>query len=330
MRSQASPSLGFEHLTFNLKHPILAELAVRQAIATAIDTQQLVDRLARPVNPDAQVARQPDLAHRPAALPGPQRRLRQGQHPSRQTAAGAGRLDPWRRRGLRQGRRAAGAALRDLHRRPTAQGPRRTAPGPARQGRHPAEPAQHHHRHPVREWVGRGQLRHRQLLLARQPIRDLRQPGHLPARRWRQLRQVHRPHRRRPVPTSHRRAGPGPGRRHRQPDRPAALDPAPLDPALPGAQLPRLAPRPAQRREQPDHREPCSGTPAAGGTPNHEPPDTGDEAARWVLEASLALPAPTGGAPQQNAFVNRCAGRTRSPLAPRSTRNRLGTAVRSA
>jgi peptide/nickel transport system substrate-binding protein len=55
VHSQASPSLGFEHLTFNLKHPILAELAVRQAIATAIDTQQLVDRMARAVNPDAQV-----------------------------------------------------------------------------------------------------------------------------------------------------------------------------------------------------------------------------------------------------------------------------------
>jgi peptide/nickel transport system substrate-binding protein len=55
VRSQARPSLGWEHLTFNLDHPILAELAVRQAIATAIDTQQLVDRLVRPVNPNAQV-----------------------------------------------------------------------------------------------------------------------------------------------------------------------------------------------------------------------------------------------------------------------------------
>jgi glutathione transport system substrate-binding protein len=55
VRSQAGPSLGWEHLTFNLDHPILAELAVRQAIATAIDTQQLVDRLVRPVDPDAQV-----------------------------------------------------------------------------------------------------------------------------------------------------------------------------------------------------------------------------------------------------------------------------------
>jgi peptide/nickel transport system substrate-binding protein len=55
VRSQVSPTLGFEHLTFNLKNPILAELAVRQAIATAINTQQLVERLLRPVNPNARV-----------------------------------------------------------------------------------------------------------------------------------------------------------------------------------------------------------------------------------------------------------------------------------
>jgi peptide/nickel transport system substrate-binding protein len=55
VQSQVRTSLGFEHLTFNLKHPILAEPAVRQAIATAIDTRQLVDRLLVPVNPDAQV-----------------------------------------------------------------------------------------------------------------------------------------------------------------------------------------------------------------------------------------------------------------------------------
>jgi peptide/nickel transport system substrate-binding protein len=55
IRSKASSTLGPEHLLFNLRHPILAELAVRRAIATAIDTQQLVDRMARPVNPNAQV-----------------------------------------------------------------------------------------------------------------------------------------------------------------------------------------------------------------------------------------------------------------------------------
>jgi peptide/nickel transport system substrate-binding protein len=53
VRSHARPSLGWEHLTFNLDHPILAELAVRQAIATAIDIQQLVDRLLRPVDSGA-------------------------------------------------------------------------------------------------------------------------------------------------------------------------------------------------------------------------------------------------------------------------------------
>ena len=54
VRSQALPRMGFEHLPFHLKPPILAELAVRQAIATAIDTEQLVDRLLRPVDPNAQ------------------------------------------------------------------------------------------------------------------------------------------------------------------------------------------------------------------------------------------------------------------------------------
>jgi peptide/nickel transport system substrate-binding protein len=53
VRSQARPTLGFEHLTFNLEHPILADLAVRRAIATAIDTGQLVDRLVRPLDPGA-------------------------------------------------------------------------------------------------------------------------------------------------------------------------------------------------------------------------------------------------------------------------------------
>ena len=55
VQSQMRSSLGFEHLTFNLKHPALAELAVRQAIATAMDTRQLVDRLLVPLNPNAQV-----------------------------------------------------------------------------------------------------------------------------------------------------------------------------------------------------------------------------------------------------------------------------------
>jgi peptide/nickel transport system substrate-binding protein len=36
--------LSFEHLTFNLRHPILQDLAVREAIALAIDRQQLLER----------------------------------------------------------------------------------------------------------------------------------------------------------------------------------------------------------------------------------------------------------------------------------------------
>jgi peptide/nickel transport system substrate-binding protein len=54
VQSEVRSSLGFEHLTFNLKNPALAELAVRRAIATAIDIRQLVDRLLRSVNPNVQ------------------------------------------------------------------------------------------------------------------------------------------------------------------------------------------------------------------------------------------------------------------------------------
>jgi peptide/nickel transport system substrate-binding protein len=53
VRNQVRPTLGFEQLTFNLKHPVLADLAVRQAIATAIDTPQVVERLVRPIDPGA-------------------------------------------------------------------------------------------------------------------------------------------------------------------------------------------------------------------------------------------------------------------------------------
>jgi peptide/nickel transport system substrate-binding protein len=44
MGSQLRFGLLFEHLTFNLAHPILNDLAVRQAIALAIDRQQLLNR----------------------------------------------------------------------------------------------------------------------------------------------------------------------------------------------------------------------------------------------------------------------------------------------
>ena len=41
---QVQFGLSFEHLTFNLSHPILKDLAVREAIALAIDRQQLLER----------------------------------------------------------------------------------------------------------------------------------------------------------------------------------------------------------------------------------------------------------------------------------------------
>ena len=144
VRSQARPSLGWEHLTFNLDHPILAELAVRQAIATAIDTQQLVDRLLRPVDPSAQ--------------PLGNRIWLTGQPPYQDHSGGYGKGDTQAaKRLLERAGWTLGAdgvyakdgerlELRycDLHQGgPTAQGPRGAAPGPAGRRRHPAEPVQH-------------------------------------------------------------------------------------------------------------------------------------------------------------------------------------------
>jgi peptide/nickel transport system substrate-binding protein len=53
--SEVRVGLGFEHLTFNLAHPILRDLAVREAIALAVDRQQLLDRTVGQVSDRAQV-----------------------------------------------------------------------------------------------------------------------------------------------------------------------------------------------------------------------------------------------------------------------------------
>jgi peptide/nickel transport system substrate-binding protein len=53
--SQLRFGLSFEHLTFNLAHPILKDLAVRRAIALAIDRQQLLERTVGQFSGDARV-----------------------------------------------------------------------------------------------------------------------------------------------------------------------------------------------------------------------------------------------------------------------------------
>jgi peptide/nickel transport system substrate-binding protein len=53
--SEVRLGLGFEHLTFNLAHPILRDLAVREAIALAVDRQQLLDRTVGQISDKAQV-----------------------------------------------------------------------------------------------------------------------------------------------------------------------------------------------------------------------------------------------------------------------------------
>jgi peptide/nickel transport system substrate-binding protein len=53
--SQLRFGLSFEHLTFNLHHPVLAELAVRQAVTLAIDRQQLLERTVGQFSSNARV-----------------------------------------------------------------------------------------------------------------------------------------------------------------------------------------------------------------------------------------------------------------------------------
>jgi peptide/nickel transport system substrate-binding protein len=53
--SQVEFGLSFEHLTFNLAHPILRDVAVREAIALAIDRQQLLDRTVGQISDRARV-----------------------------------------------------------------------------------------------------------------------------------------------------------------------------------------------------------------------------------------------------------------------------------
>jgi peptide/nickel transport system substrate-binding protein len=55
VRSQLSFGLSFEHLDFNLHHPILADLRVRRAIALAINQRQLLDRTVGLLSDQAQV-----------------------------------------------------------------------------------------------------------------------------------------------------------------------------------------------------------------------------------------------------------------------------------
>ena len=55
VRSQLNFGLSFEHLDFNLHHPVLADLRVRRAIALAIDQRQLLERTVGLLSDQAQV-----------------------------------------------------------------------------------------------------------------------------------------------------------------------------------------------------------------------------------------------------------------------------------
>lgn len=53
--TEVDQGVTFEHIDFNQANPILADLAIRQAIAKCINRQEIVDTLVAPLNPDATV-----------------------------------------------------------------------------------------------------------------------------------------------------------------------------------------------------------------------------------------------------------------------------------
>ena len=108
---QAVPSLFFEHIILNTRKPPLDDPRVRRALAFAIDRRQIVDVLLNGSVPVLQSLLRPLQLRLPAGLRG--LCVRPG---SRRPAPLAGRLDPRRRRLLREGRR--GAADPPRHRLP--------------------------------------------------------------------------------------------------------------------------------------------------------------------------------------------------------------------
>ena len=62
MTSQINFGLTFEHFDFNFKNEHLGDLKVRQAIATGINVQELVDRTVKQFSDQADAAGQPHLA----------------------------------------------------------------------------------------------------------------------------------------------------------------------------------------------------------------------------------------------------------------------------
>ena len=55
VQSQVEPGPAFDHLDFNLEHPILADERVRQAIALCVDRDEIVQKLIAPIDPETEV-----------------------------------------------------------------------------------------------------------------------------------------------------------------------------------------------------------------------------------------------------------------------------------
>ena len=186
--SEINFGLSFEHFDFNFKNEHLGDLKVRQAIATGINVQELVDRTVKQFSDQAT-----PLGNRIWLTGQPQYQDHFGQY-GKGDAAAAGKLleEAGYTKGAdgiyaKDGKKLSRA---DLHhrRQQAARDPGRAVPGPDEGDRGRDQDRQRRLDQVLRRVAAPGQLRHRQLRLGRHPVRHLRQPGHLPDRRRRQLR----------------------------------------------------------------------------------------------------------------------------------------------
>ena len=188
--SEINFGLSFEHFDFNFKNEHLADLKVRQAIATGINVQELVDRTVKQFSDKAK-----PLGNRIWLTGQPQYQDHFGQYGKGDVAGATKLLEEAGYTKGADGIYAKGGKKLSLRISTTAGNKLRETQGELFQAQMKQigvdiKIANADSTEVLRRVAAQRQLRHRQLRLGRHPVRHLRQPGHLPDRRRRQLRPV--------------------------------------------------------------------------------------------------------------------------------------------
>ena len=85
----------FEHFDVNFQTPLFQDKAVRQALAYCVPRQDMVDKLIKPLDPNAKSAPEPHVLAVPVRLQGHEwRRVQHGRHRQGEVDAGGRRATP--------------------------------------------------------------------------------------------------------------------------------------------------------------------------------------------------------------------------------------------